>query len=187
MIELLTIPLTTFANRFAGGGMYFGQFFDRDNPNKLWGRALYPATGVVFLAALLTHSWMVALAIALAFLVWRSPAWGRAISLGRHSGAMLREPHWFEKVLFKVSFGSPHGALLLRHFLMLLPGLFVVGFLLGHLWFYTVILAAVFAVALTIAYEAAWTLHEFRSDQPPIRNAEMLSGFLWGVVILLAL
>lgn len=177
MTALFLVVACAALNRFAGGGMWLGELFNPDRPDKLWGRALYPATVGVGLVAAIVVPWTAAAAIALAFIVWRSPAWGRAISLGNWSGAMEREPHPFEATLFRLAGDDPHLALFLRHLVMLVPGLLVVGLTIG-LW-QLVFAAAPFAMLLTAAYVVAWKA----TPTAPIKTGEFICGALWGAMI----
>lgn len=60
MIIALTIALCAMLNRFAGGGVWVGEWWNPSDPNKLWGRALYPAIALIGLVALIWHPWPVA-------------------------------------------------------------------------------------------------------------------------------
>lgn len=180
LIALVVLAACAFLNRFAGGG-WPGHLWDEHRPDKLWGRALYLAALGMGLAALLAgHGWSAALAVGLAFLAWRSPAWGLLISLGRPSGASGRKPHWFEGFLLGASAGSVHVALLARHLFLIIPGLVAIGWAAQST--FVLALALPFAVLATLAYEIAWRV----TPREPIRTAEIIVGALWGALILIA-
>lgn len=176
----IVLAVCAFLNRFAGGG-WPGHFWDEHRPDKLWGRALYPAAlGMALAAFLAGHGWPAALAAGLAFLAWRSPSWGLLISLGRPSGASGRKPHWFEGFLLEVSGGSVHVALFARHLFLIIPGLVVIGWAAQST--FVLALAFPFAVLATAAYETGWR----ETPREPIRTAEIIVGVLWGAMILIA-
>lgn len=176
MVVGLILAASAWLNRFAGGG-WPGHLWDTHNARKLPGRALYPATVGIGLVAALVQPWQVAIGMALAFIVWRSPAWGLLISLGRQSGASSRPPHWFEALLLRATGGNVHIALFMRHLIMIAPGLALVSFV-AHSPVY--MFAPVFAALATLAYKIAWRL----TPQAPIRNAEIAIGVMWGAMIL---
>lgn len=139
------------------------------------GRALWYCSPLVGLVALLVQSWPVAVAWALAFLVWAVPAWGRWYDCGRLpppvDGA---DP--IERFIERLSGGSDHVALFLRH-LFVVPGLALVSLASGSWW---PVGAAIPAAALfVLAYELAWRW----APRQPILVAELIVGALWGAMI----
>ena len=176
MIAFLTIAACAMINRFAGGGVWIGEWWDRDRPGKLWGRALYPAIGLIALVALIVHPWPVALAFAAAFGFWRSFSWGALISLGRPSGADSREHNPVEGAL--LAWLGPHGGLFARH-LFAVPGLLAAGWLAGIWWAW--VAAVAFAALAALAYELSWRL----TPRMPLTTAEICVGALWGALIVI--
>ena len=176
MIESLVISLCAMLNRFAGGGVWAGEWWNPADPNKLWGRALYPAIALVGLVALIVQPWPVALAFALTFGFWRSFSWGALIGLGRPSGADHRDHNPVEATL--LAWFGPHAGLFVRH-LFVLPGFLVIGWLAGIWWAWLAAIA--FAALATLSYKAAWRL----GWPAPIRNAEIAVGALWGAAIVI--
>lgn len=173
MIEALVISACAFLNRFAGGG-WPGHLWDRGRSGKLWGRALYPAIGLIGAVAMIMQPWPIALAFAGAFAFWRAFSWGILIGLGRPSGADHRAHNPVERSLF--DWFGPHGGLFARH-LFALPGLAVIGWLAGVWWAW--IAAIAFAALATLAYELSWRL----TPRMPLTTAEIAVGALWGALI----
>lgn len=177
MIEAIIISLCAMTNRFAGGGVWVGEWWNPSDPNKLWGRALYPAIALIGLVALIAHPWQEAVVIALTFALWRAFSWGALIGLGRPSGADDRDHNPVEATL--LAWLGPHGGLFARH-LFVAPGFLVLAIGNDAMWIFW-IGAPAFAALATLAYEIAW-----RSGLPgPIRKAEILVGALWGAVIVI--
>jgi hypothetical protein len=173
MISLLVIAACAFINRLAGGGWPVD--IAQGTPWRfLFGRI--QAGAYIGLVALLLHDWQIALAFGLGFLFWRLFGWGHLISLGRHSGAKLREPTGVDG-FFVERFG-PHGGLFLR-MAFVAPALIAVALLGGPAW--APLLTIPFAALAMLAYEFWW---RFRAD--PIREAELTVGALWGALIVFA-
>lgn len=147
---------------------------DRWMPAWLPGRTLYWIAPLVGLLAWAVHPPIVAAAWAAAYLGWAVPAWGHLYGLGRY--APDREVDSLSAALLEVVGGNVHAAFFLRH-LFILPGLFLVAFLTGSIWPFG---AAVPAAALFVAsYEAAWRW----APRQPILVAELITGALWGAMI----
>lgn len=169
---LLLVGLLSAINRMRGD--------DTWKPAWLPGRALFYASGAVALLALLAWPPVIALVWGLTYLVWGFPAWGRWFDLGRLPDGFARwdvKPDPFERIINAISFGNDHAALFGRHLLMILPGLALLGFLLGVGWLPT--LAVPFALAALLSYEAGWLY----TPKSPIRTAELLTGGVWGLMI----
>lgn len=177
LIALAVVAACAALNRVAGGGMWVGELWDEHRPNKLPGRALYPATVAIGLVAAIVQPWPVALALAGAFALWRSPAWGHMIGMGRFTPE--RPMDRFQKTLFHWADGDVRVAFLIRHLVTFLPGALLVGWLSGSPLLFA--LAVPVSIAFTGAYEIAWRV----SRDNPIRLAEWLCGALWGALVLL--
>jgi hypothetical protein len=171
MIGLLIIAACAFLNRMAGGGWPSNAARWYDVLTYRWACAIYFG-----LVALLVHDWPVALAFGLGFWFWRLFGWGHLISLGRPSGASMRQPTGVDGVLID-RFGG-HFGLLLRMTLVA-PALIVVAFLGGPVWL--PLLAVPFAALAMLSYELWW-----RVKPDPIGPAELTVGALWGALIVLA-
>ena len=176
MIAALVVSLCAMLNRFAGGGVWAGEWWNPADPDKLWGRALYPAIGLVGLVALIVQPWPVALAFAATFGFWRSFSWGALIGLGRPSGADHRDHNPVEATL--LAWFGPHAGLFVRH-LFAFPGFLVIGWLAGVWWAWVAALA--FAAFATLVYEAAWRI----TPRMPLTTAEIAVGALWGAAIVI--
>jgi hypothetical protein len=169
----LVIALCATINRLAGGGWPVNVI--QTTPWRFaFGR--YQSALYIALAALLLHDWRIALAFGLGFWFWRLFGWGHLISLGRHSGAKLRDATGLDKFLIQ-RFGA-HFGLFLR-MLFVLPGLATVTALGGPAWL--PLLAIPFAALAMLAYELWW-----RVKPDPIGPAEITVGVLWGGLIVLA-
>lgn len=170
MLAYLMIAVTAVLNRVRGGG-FGGQY--------LPGRALlWVTTAVAALVFVLNGAWPAA-ALAAGYLFWGIWPWGHLQVLGRMTEEQIgRPPSKLEAVLLRASRGNAHVALGLRH-LFVLPGLIAAA------WFgaplYLVALAPVFAVLVVAAYEAMWRV----SPQNPIWLAEIITGALWGVLLVI--
>jgi len=173
MLELVTLPLFAAFNRMRGDDTWMG---------NLPGRALYYVAGLV---GCIAHGFLpplAALAFALTYLVWGAPAWGRFYDLGRLPPDFAREgiePDLQERFLSWISRGNDHTALFIRH-CYVLPGLVVTGYILDKAWLAP--MAGTFAVLATLAYEFAWRVRPGN----PIWVAELLTGALWGLLLIVA-
>lgn len=179
MAALLIVAACAALNRLAGGGMWIGQFWDRSAIGKLPGRALYPATLGIGLIAWASLPWPAAAAVALAFAIWRSPAWGHLIGLGRH--APDRPTSDLESALLGVADGNVGLALMLRHLVFGFLGMAIIA-----LWAESALMAVApipFAILATAAYEMGWRLHERGLARNPILPAELAVGAIWGLII----
>jgi len=176
MTTALVISLCAMLNRFAGGGVWIGEWWNPSDPDKLWGRALYPAILLIGLVALIVQPWPVALAFAATFGFWRAFSWGALIGLGRPSGADNREHNPAEATL--LAWFGPHGGMFVRH-LFALPGLLVIGWIAGIWWAW--IAAIAFAALATLAYELSWRI----TPRIPLTTAEIAVGALWGGLIVI--
>lgn len=166
----ILILLATVLNRLRGDASWM--------PSWLPGRALYYVSAAIGLASLLLFEPRIALAWSLAYLIWGSPAWGRWFDLGRLPDGYARNDDGskFEQWITELAAGHDHIAFFLRQ-LIIVPGLWLVGFGLGSWW--PLIFALPFALAVLGAYELGWRV----SPKAPIRTAELFTGALWGVLI----
>lgn len=143
----MTLALCAVINRARGD--------DRWMPSWLPGRPLWYAAPLIGLAALLIQPPLAAGAIALAYLVWGVPAWGRIYDLGRLPGGQSDHLRFFARMLLAV------------------PALLVFGS-------WGAFLGLSFAGLSVLAYELAW---RWKPDNP-IWIAELATGALWGALIL---
>jgi len=183
MIQALIIALSTIINRLSGDDRWMRAGFHEQGAKWLAGRPLPYTSLLMALLALPIHAAEVAPAFGLSYFLWRVLAWGRWFDLGRMPDGFNRvgiEPEPYAKIIIKLSGGSDHLALFLRH-LMVVPGLVLVGWLLSD-WWTGLVAGPVFALALTLAYEAGWRL----SSKNPIMTAELICGALWGLLIVSA-
>lgn len=146
MTELMIIAAAAALNRARGDARWM--------PLWLPGRALWYVAPALGLLALLAQPLLAAGAIAVAYLVWGVPAWGRIYDLGRMGGQ------------------GDHLRFFLR-MLLAVPVLAVFG------W-WGLGLGLAFAGLALAAYEAAWRWHPAN----PIWLAEIGTGALWGALIL---
>jgi hypothetical protein len=146
------------------------------------GRNLYfvaPLLGAI--AGYHTHSWQIGLAFCLTYLVWASGPWGRWFDLGRLSPDYNRPGiplNLYERAIQAVAGTSDHRCLALRHMVGAFPGFTALALLEG------VPLAAGLAIPFGLVvmafYETAWRVR----PSEPIIVAEVLTGLLWGAIIL---
>ncbi len=120
------------------------------------GRALWYVTPLMLLTALTVLSWPWAAGVAVWYLLWATPAWGYLQLLGHHVDG--KEPTELEVKLLKVTGGNVHLAFLLRH-----------------------ALAGPLAPLILGAYVLAWRV----SPSNPIIVGELITGALWGLMILM--
>lgn len=156
MLAALTVLACAALNRCRGD--------DRWMMGKLPGRPLYYVAPVIGLVA---WDWR----FALAYLAWGIPAHGRFFDLGRLPDDFGREgvkPSPFERVLIALSFGSDYVAFFWRQALAV-----------PLLWWIVGPLSLAFPPAVLAAYELAWRFGPRR----PILYAELLTGALWGALI----
>jgi hypothetical protein len=135
------------------------------------GHPRYWMTAAVFALAFavlpLTHAAL----FAAGFLLWSLPPWGHLIGLGRY--APDRPPSRLEEVLLWCSAGCVHGALWVRHWLIL-PMVFAVSW---SPW--ALVLAPAIAMFIVLAYELGWRL----TPSAPIRTAEVIAGAVLGLLL----
>ena len=183
MIQALIIALSTITNRLSGDDRWMRADFHEAGAKWLAGRPLPYTSLLMTVLSSLIHAPAVALAFGLSYFLWRVLAWGRWFDLGRMPDGFNREgiePEPYEKIIMKLSGGSDHLALFLRH-LMVVPGLVLVGWLLSE-WWTGLVAGLPMALGFTLAYEAGWRL----SSKNPIMTAELICGALWGLLIVSA-
>jgi hypothetical protein len=171
LLSLLIVAITAALNRVRGAKHDYVPF--------LPGRAILWVTAVVAGLAFIVHGAWAAAAFAAGYLFWGLWPWGHLQVLGRLTAEQIgRPPSELEALLLKLARGNIHVALGLRH-LFVLPGLAAAA------WFgaplYLVALAPVFAVLTVVAYEAMWRV----SPSNPIWLAEIITGALWGALLVL--
>lgn len=130
---------------------------DRWMPAWLPGRALWYVAPAIGSVALLAQAPLPAAVLALAYLGWGIPAWGRIYDLGRMPGGSSDHMRFFLRMLL----AAPLPALAFGWW----------GALLGLL----------FAGLALAAYELAWRWRPHN----PIWLAELMVGALWGVLIVM--
>ncbi|KZE34088.1 hypothetical protein AVW15_17390 [Chelatococcus daeguensis] len=148
---------------------------DKWMPDRLPGRALYYTAPLIGAVAAILGGISFGAAFGAAFFVWAVGPWGHLIGLGRF--APDRPPSNIEAVLMEVAAGNVHVALGLRH-LFALPGLMLAAAIAGEILL-GVAAALAFSALATGAYEIAWRLR----PSNPIIVAELLTGALWGGLV----
>jgi hypothetical protein len=144
------------------------------------GSRVYASIGMGILAGILFFDWPPALAVATAFLFWAAFSWGRWFDLERMPDGWNRDPDelsTFDMLVEKVSFGSDHMALFVRHVVGILPLGVLLGYWCGWEWLAVI---PVFAALVVAAYEIAWQV----SETWAIEIAEVLTGLVWGALLL---
>lgn len=190
MLTMLIAVLLALLNRVRGDDRWMRGA--RIHPQQELGPKLIPGRPIFFVAPLyallasaVMPSALAALSFGAAFLFWGLFAWGRWFDLGRMPDNFAREgvePDPFESFIDMISFGSDHVALFFRHYLMILPGLLILGFALDNV--NLAYLSLPFAVAAVLAYELGWQAKE-RIDEEfnPILIGEVLTGLLWAALL----
>jgi hypothetical protein len=128
----------------------------RWKPSWAPGRALWYVTPLIGLLAFTVLPWLPAALVALWYLLWATPAWGYLQLLGRPVDG--KGPSGIEQKLLGVTGSNVHLAFLLRH-----------------------LLAGPIAPLILGAYELAWRVR----PQNPIIVGELITGALWGLMILM--
>lgn len=147
-------------------------------PTWAQGRALWYVSPAIGLVAFTRVGALTAGAVAIAYLIWAAPAWGRWYDLGRLPALTDRKPDAFEAGIEFLAGDRDHAALWLRFAVTLAPGLAVVGLSIGEP---AVALAALpMAVLMLAVYEASWRFAGWYA----IPVAELLAGAVWGLLIL---
>ena len=185
LIALAIVLAATILNRMSGDDRWMRKRSPLDpatglGPKWLRGRPLFYTAPILGGLAWLVHSWPIAGAFAVAYLLWRLPAWGHLFGLGR-ARPTDRPPSKLEQLCLDISFGDVHLAFMWRHLLMLIPGFALIGLLTGHE--YALLLSTLpFALLIVGVYELSW---RWRLDDEVIKRAELMTGALWGTLILL--
>jgi len=168
--------LMTIASLMAGGKVGF--------VNRLPSRPLTWAIPLVAMAAyLISFNLIYTAVVTFAFSVWRFPGWGLWFDLNQLDQTDDPRNHrFFEGLLNKVSLGNDYVAFTLRHLIFIIPGLVLFCTLYGH---YQIILpvAMLFSIGMTMVYHVSYLIN--RQFGVPI--AELLTGPVWGVFIMLGL
>lgn len=152
-------------NHLRGGGGLFRVSWLLD---KIPGRILYWIAPIVGLLAWVVLPWPKAIAFSLAYLIWGVAEWGRWFSLGRLP--RKGELSWFARAIESVAGSNDYAAFTLRNFVMLVPAFYFFPFLLA------------LVPLQTGAYELGWRI----SPKGGIGAGELLTGALWGVVLVLS-
>ena len=178
--SLIFMGILAFLNRAAGSNLY--HLKDKWN---LSGKAVLWVLPFVFAATCYWYEWQIALIWTMTFWVWRIPAWGRWIDLGTMPDDFNREdeePSWYEAIINRLSFGYDAVALFWRHFLTLIPGFVALYMVSASLYVWAM---PVFAFLLMSAY--AWAKGILYPKHEYIWLAELVSGVLWGGMILMSI
>lgn len=153
-------------NHMRGGG---GLFHISWLIDKVLGRPLYWVSPLIGMLALLAMPWPHATAFGVGYLIWGCAEWGRWFSLGHMPrGANGKPPSWFAVLIEDVSGSNDYVAFTMRSVLMLLPLSLV----------FPVMLA--FGPLQTGAYALGWRV----APDNGIGVSELLTGFLWGLAII---
>lgn len=177
LLILAVIVLCTIFNRLRGGG------WEWLSKLHLPGRELYYVTPLIGLTAWIVWPWQTAIMWAASYLFWAVWAWGMIFDLNRlpdgygRTSLVSNDP--VERACMACAFGSDYLAMFWRH-LMVLPGLVLIGWWTGHWWIPA--LAPAFAALVVLAYDIGWRT----TPDSPIRTAELLTGALWGCLLLAA-
>ena len=148
---------------------------DRWKPSWLPGRALFYVAPAMGLLALTAQPWPKALAVALGYLFWAVWAWGYPLAaLGGVTPS--RAPDALERALMAI--GTPWAAMARMAFI--LPCLVALA-LLGSGW-QILIFAPAFVGLSVLSYYAFLA----EPDMEDWRNAELATGALWGILIIIA-
>lgn len=180
--DFLVIMFMALINRVRGGGMFLGKLFDKDNPNKLPGRAVHLASLLILIMMfIVTKNVWLALIISIGYLFWGTFYWGGLFGLGRF--VLDRELSTLDKFLLKISGQNGHIALTLRH-LFVLPMFIGLGWFFGNM--FIVLLAPLFAILATLSYELGWRMNEKNPEKytNPILIGELLTGMILGLFII---
>lgn len=162
------VPAMIVLNHLRGGG---GLFRVSWLLAYLPGRVLYWIAPLVGLLAWTCLPWPKAIAFGLAYLIWGVAEWGRWFSLGRlPRDAGGRPVSWFARGIEMIAGTNDYAAFTIRNFVMLIPAFYFFPFLLA------------LAPLQTGAYEIGWRI----SPKGGIGVGELLTGALWGVVLVLS-
>lgn len=160
MIEALFVAALAVLNRVRGGG--FGA-------EHLPGHPRFYVAPAVALLSLLVVPWPAAILAGVCYLAWSMLPWGRWFDLGRLATDPPRRPSQFENGI-ELLFDTDLQRFTARNLVAFLPAAILLT-----------PFAAPAAFVQTLLYEVAWRL----SPSAPIRLAEILTGALWGVLILM--
>jgi len=191
MLEALLIVLLSALNRVRGNDEWMRK--TRVHPQQEMGPKWLPGRPLFYVApvyaalsnAVLPSAWAAA-AFGLAYLIWGTPGWGRWFDLGRMPKDFNREgiePSPLEVFINMISFGSDHVALFFRHFLMIVPGLLILGYSLNQV--NLVAISVLFGAWVVLSYEIGWQVQENVNKRiNPILIGELLTGAVWGAMLL---
>ena len=183
LLNIAFIFVMSILNRIRGGGLYIGELFDNENPNKLPGRSLYlVALLLAPLTYFISHDVIISFIIAVGFLIWGSAPWGHLFGLGRFSPD--RPISKFEQILLKMAFGNVYLALFYRH-LLVLPLLVAVSLYISSYWYIAYV--PIFSALVVLSYEFGWRIYSKLPEKMknPILIGELLTGMIWGGLIIL--
>lgn len=163
MLDLICVPACAALNRFRGGGL---------GASELPGHPrFYAAPLMAGIALFATANLWTALGLGLAYLIWSFAPWGHLMCLGRKDHEPSRPYAWIETQLVKLARGNPWIAFGLLHLIFLIPAALITP------W------ALLAPLAIVAAYEVSW---RYSSTPEIIRNAEVATGVVWGLLVLSA-
>ena len=147
------------------------------------GSRVYASVAFGVLAGLLALDWRWGVAVGLGFLHWGAYSWGRWFDMDSLPVGWNREgdePSTFEKAIESISFGSKRLAMFWRMAFGILPIGMALSWVCGWGWLLAI---PVFAFFGALAYQiAVW----IRKGKDFIPLAEILTGVVWGILLVLA-
>lgn len=169
MTSLLIAPAIILAaavlNRVRGGGFFGG---------RLPGHPRFYVAPAMGGLAWLVLSWPMAIVFAACFLAWSWLPWGRWFDLGRLNPEILdgvRERTWFERAIEGVVGRSDHVCFAVRNLIAIVPAAILVSPIFMFL-----------PAAQSAAYEIGWRY----APERPIEIGELLTGAVWGLLLVAA-
>lgn len=165
-------------NRITGGG-----FVAEDGKGnwllKRWlpGKPLYWTAPLIGVIAWIWNPWLVAIAIAVAYFLWRLLPWGRWIGMGHYPP--VRPASAFEAFIERLCRGSVRMSMFVR-MLFAVPGLILVFYVAHGFHAPDIFNAIVWSFFLWLAYVIGWGLEPYNGVEP----AEFIAGAMWGLIII---
>lgn len=178
MFEFFSPFVFGLLNRIRGGG-FGGQL--------LPGRPLFWVTPAVALLASYLVGLYAGAIFATIYLIWAAPPWGRWFTFGRiDTGREITTiERWIEYIpskIFSDPFKFNFACFSLRNFIFLLP-IAAMYYFIANIWL--LVAVPVMAVAITILYATSWFIWDDKDERQSIQTAEILTGILWGIVLIL--
>lgn len=170
MYAVATILACSVLNRMRGDDTWMQKL-------GLKGRALFYIAPMVGVVSLLTNSLFMSIAIALSYMFWAIPPWGRWFDMNRLDDTPRKDPSWYEAIIDSASGGRDWLAMLMRMSILVPLFLVISATSCNDI---PAIISLPMSAILVACYEAGWRLY----PKQPILIAELLSGAVWGVAIL---